>query len=63
MWEKMTTVMLSRVNVLIAMVFLSLAACGNDDNSDEDTLFTGLSSVVLLGLAIWLFVRAARKRG
>lgn len=55
--------MLSRVNILMAMVLLSLAACGTDDNADGDTLFTGLSSVVLLGLAIWLFVRAVRKRG
>lgn len=54
--------MLSR-NVLMAMVLFSLAACGNDDNGDGDSLFTGLSSVVILGFVIWLFVHAARKRG
>lgn len=47
--------------IWIPAVLLFLAACGNDDEGNEDTLFTGLSGVVILVLIVWFFVRRSRK--
>ena len=54
--------MLDRVQVLIPAVLLFFAACGNDDNGNQDTLFTGFSGVIILALVIWMVVRMAKKR-
>ena len=54
--------MLTRVNPLYATLLL-LAACGEGVAGGEDTMVTGFSSGVILAFVIWVFVRAARKRG
>lgn len=54
--------MLSRANILAAPLLLILAACGNDDQGNEGTLFGAFISVVLLAFVVWLVVHAARKR-
>jgi hypothetical protein len=45
----------------IPAVLLFMAACGNDDNGNEDTLFTGFSGVIILVLIVWFFARRSRK--
>ncbi len=42
-----------------------LTACGEDGSGggNEDTLFTGLSGVVILGAVIWFVLRKVRSRG
>ena len=55
--------MANSVKVLIPAVLMTFAACGNDDNGNEDTLFTGFSGVIILALVIWMVVRMAKKRG
>lgn len=55
--------MLTRVNPLYATLLLLLTACGEGVAGGEDTLFTALSSGVILAFVLWVFVRAARKRG
>ena len=52
----------NRVKMLAPGVLLLLAACGNDESGNEDTLLTGFSGVVILAIIIWLVVRMARKR-
>lgn len=49
--------------LLWATVMGFLAACGEDGDGDGDTIWTGLSGVVILAIVIWLIVRALRKRG
>lgn len=55
--------MLDSVKVLTPSLLLLLAACGNDENGNEDTLFTGFSGVVILALVIWMVMRMVKKRG
>lgn len=56
--------MLERVKFLVVPgVLMLLAACGNEDGGNEDTLLTGFSGLVILAVVIWLVVRMARKRG
>lgn len=50
------------VVVLIVTVLALMTACGGDENGDEDTLFTGLSGLVIVGLIVWLVVRARKRR-
>ncbi len=45
--------------LLLGMLFM--AACGNDDNGNGDTIFTGFSGVVILVLIVWFFARRTRK--
>lgn len=54
--------MLAKSNALLASVLLALAACGDNDNGNEDGLLTGFSGVVIVALVIWLVVRSRRKR-
>lgn len=54
--------MSNRVKILAPGVLLLLAACGNDETGNEDTLLTGFSGVVILAVVIWLVVRMARNR-
>jgi len=42
-------------------LLLFMTACGNDDNGNEDTLFTGFSGVIILVLVVWFFARRSRK--
>ena len=42
---------------------LLLVACGGDEQGNDDTLFTGLSGVIILGLAIFFIMRAMKRRG
>ena len=46
-----------------ALLFMFMTACGNDDNGNEDTLFTGFSGVIILVLIVWFVMRKARNRG
>jgi hypothetical protein len=46
---------------LVAMVTLT-TACGEDGDGNEDTLFTGLSGVVIFVLVLWLVLRAVKRR-
>lgn len=46
----------------IPTLLLFLAACGDDDNGNEDTLLTGFSGVVIFALVIWFVVRTMKKR-
>ena len=55
--------MLDRVKILIPGLLLLFAACGNEENGNEDTLLTGFSGVVILAIVIWIVVRMAKKRG
>ena len=54
--------MLQRAQIWIPAVLLFLAACGGDDNGEDDTLLTGFSGVIILALVVWLIVRSMRKR-
>ena len=55
--------MLDRVKLAVpGVLLLLLAACGNDENGNEDTLLTGFSGLVILAIVIWLVVRMARNR-
>ena len=47
----------------IPAALLFLSACGNDDNGNGDTLFTGFSGFVILVLIVWFVMRKARNRG
>jgi hypothetical protein len=49
--------------VWIPAVLLFMAACGNDDEGNEDTLFTGFSGVIILILIVWFVARKVRNRG
>jgi LPXTG-motif cell wall-anchored protein len=50
------------LNLWIPAVLLFLfAACG-DDGGDEDSLFTGLSGVIIVALVIWFVVRRRNRR-
>ncbi|MGH9038989.1 MAG: hypothetical protein ACRDZ3_02035 [Acidimicrobiia bacterium] len=40
-----------------------MVACGDDGNGNDDTLLTGFSGVVILAIAVFLVVRAMKKRG
>lgn len=55
-------VMVDRANIWIPTVLLVLAACGDDDNGNEDSLLTGFSGLVIVAVVIWLIVRAKRRR-
>ena len=46
----------------IPAALLLLSSCGNDDNGNEDTLFTGFSGVIILVLIVWFVMRKARNR-
>jgi hypothetical protein len=48
-------------SIWIPAVLLFLAACGDNDGGNEDTLFTGLSGVVILILIVWFVARRTRK--
>jgi hypothetical protein len=49
---------------VLAAAMLTAAACGDDGSGgNEDTLFTGLSGVVILGAAVWFILRKIRSRG
>lgn len=55
--------MLDRLKFVVApSALLLLAACGNDENGNQDTLLTGFSGLVILAIVIWLVVRMARNR-
>lgn len=54
--------MLDKANLWAPAVLVGLAACGEDDNGNGDTLLTGFSGVVVLALVVWLVVRAVKKR-
>jgi len=54
--------MTDHLRILSGAVMLALAACGDDDGGDGDTLFTGLSGVIIVGIVIWLVVRSRRSR-
>ena len=49
------------MSVLVGVMMLTLGACGGDDGGD-DSLFTGLSGVIIVGIVIWLFMRSRRSR-
>lgn len=49
--------------LLWAAVMGVMAACGEDGDGNDDTIWTGLSGVVVLVIVVWLIVRALRKRG
>jgi hypothetical protein len=54
------------MNVWWAAALMALAACsdgGPDSTGNNDTLFTGLSGIVVLGIVIWLVVRHHNKKG
>ena len=40
-----------------------LAACGDEGNGNEDTLFTGFSGLVIVVIAAFFIFRAMKKRG
>jgi len=46
----------------VPLLFCLLAACGDDGEGNNDTLFTGLSGVVIFFIVIWLVFRAINKR-
>ena len=51
---------------MAAVATLFLSACddgGPDSDGNNDTLFTGLSGIIILGVVIWLIWRAMKKRG
>jgi LPXTG-motif cell wall-anchored protein len=51
---------------LLVTVLLLLVACsdgGPDSTGNNDTVFTGLSGIVVLGILIWLVVRHFNKKG
>lgn len=53
------------MNALWASLLLLFAACsdgGPDSVGNNDTIFTGVSGVILLGVAIWFLVRYLRKK-
>jgi len=48
-----------------ALAFLVLAACddgGPNSEGNNDTIWTGLSGLLILIVVVWLIVRAIRKR-
>jgi hypothetical protein len=49
------------VTLIVGMLAL-MTACGDNENGQEDTLFTGLSGLVILALVVWLVLRAVKKR-
>ena len=52
------------VLLLWVTLMAMLIACGDNGNGgNDDTLLTGLSGVVIVGLVVWLVVRSMRKRG
>jgi hypothetical protein len=50
------------VLALVMGVVALMTACGDNDNGQEDTLFTGLSGLAILALAVWFVLRAVKKR-
>lgn len=54
--------MRARLNLWIPAILMVMAACGDEDNGNEDTLLTGVSGVLILVIVVWLIVRAVRKR-
>ena len=54
--------MLDRSRILVGAMMLALAACGDDDGGEGDTLFTGLSGVIIVALVIWFLMRSRRNR-
>jgi len=53
----------ARLYVALAAVMGMLAACGDDENGNEDTLLTGFSGLVILIIVIWVIARVIKKRG
>jgi hypothetical protein len=54
--------LIDRVRILVGVMMLTLAACGDDDGGEGDTLFTGLSGVIIVAIVIWFFMRSRRNR-
>lgn len=50
------------MTVMLTALLLFLSACGEDGEGNEDTIFTGLSGVVILIIVVWLVMRAVKKR-
>lgn len=46
---------------LLVIVLNLFVACGEDGDGNNDTLFTGLSGVIILAVVIWILVRVVRK--
>jgi hypothetical protein len=44
-------------------LLLAAMACGENGDGNNDTLFTGLSAVVILAVVLLLLWRAGKKRG
>jgi hypothetical protein len=53
--------MTAQLYVLAGALMMLMAACGDDDNGNEDTLLTGFSGFVILCIAIWLIWRWMKK--
>lgn len=49
--------------IYLVPLFLLLGACGDDGDGNGDTLFTGLSGLVIAIIVIWFVVKAIKKRG
>ena len=47
----------------VALMAVLIACGGNDNGGSDDTLLTGLSGVVIVGVVVWLVVRSMRKKG
>lgn len=48
--------------IWMGAVLMMLGACGDDDGGNEDTLFTGLSGLIIVALIIWFVARTIRNR-
>jgi hypothetical protein len=46
----------------LALIVMLFAACGENGDGNDDTLWTGISGVVILVIVIWLILRAMKKR-
>ena len=53
---------LMRAQLWVGAVLLLFSGCGDDDGGNEDTLFTGLSGLIILVLIVWLITRRMRNR-
>ena len=48
--------------LLLLAVPALLGACGGDGNGNDDTIWTGLSGVVIVIVIVWFVLRGMRKK-
>lgn len=51
-----------RLFAIATLIMVLLGACGGDGDGDEDTLLTGLSGVVIVGLVIFFVIRSRKNK-